>query len=302
MKFIFSLIFFIIPIHSIFSCINGETKILKNGIYLYYVDYYSNSIPKGFQFYNIDLDKTKEQLQAEFTKTKNLDYLSDIGLILILQRKYNEALNLYLDIEKKEPNRYSTASNLGTLYELLGKDQQALEWIQKSYQINPASHTNSEWIHINILKSKIKVTSEGQEIASNSLINTNFGVDDYPETTLQKTELSDLKNQIYYQLNERISFIKPKDKVVATLLYDLANIHFLLKSEPKIYLKLYQMAEKYGYNKMIIKNRLSVINGNILKKEVSNTKNTFKITDYKNTFFLILALFLVLFLIFKLKK
>ena len=102
---------------SIFGCINGETKVLKNGLFIY-EDHYG-SIPFGHKFNRFNFEKVKKELDSLYKKTNDLDYLSDIGYVLIIEGKYTEALNLYLEIEKKSPNRYSTASNIGTIYDLL---------------------------------------------------------------------------------------------------------------------------------------------------------------------------------------
>src|SRR5690606_28826111 len=127
-----------------FACLNGETKILANGFTVY--EDYEGIVPRGHDFYKADFPKLIKELDSLYTKTKKIEYLSDIGYVLVIQGKYAEALNLYLEIEKSHPNRYSTASNLGTIYELLGKNEKALEWIKKSVAINPHSHESSEWL------------------------------------------------------------------------------------------------------------------------------------------------------------
>ena len=296
--FIYTIIFFL-QVNFSFACLNGETKILKNGFYLY-EDHDSFDIPRGHNFGIIDFEKVKENLETAYIKTKDLDYLSDVGYILILQGKYKEALSLYLDIEKRSPNKYSTASNLGTLYELMGENLKALQWIERSFKINPKSHYSSEWIHVNILKAKIKSDTNSGE----SLINTNFGFENLPKSDLSGSELESLKRNIYFQLNERISFIKSKDKIIALLLYDLANINYLLKKRSDIYLTLYKMAEEYGFDKKDIQDRIDAIkNHTEIKKSSSIVKEKkFDFAKYENTFILILGLFLVIFLIFRLRK
>ncbi|OIV42787.1 tetratricopeptide repeat protein [Flavobacterium johnsoniae] len=106
-----------------FACLNGESKILKNGAYAY--QDYDGFVPVGHHFFSGDFPKLIVELDSLYKKTNDLDYLSDKGYLLIVLGKYQEALNLYLNIEKREPNRYSTASNMGTLYELMGENQKA---------------------------------------------------------------------------------------------------------------------------------------------------------------------------------
>lgn len=148
-----------------FACLNGESMVLKDGTFLY--EDYPGSVPYGHIFNSDERFKDGiKQLDSLYKKNKDLDYLSDKGLLLILLKQYNEAVKIYLEIENLEPNRYSTASNIGTAYELLGQNEKALQWIKKSVEIDPNSHKNSEWIHVNILEAKIK----GQEFVTTDFL------------------------------------------------------------------------------------------------------------------------------------
>ncbi|NJM81043.1 MAG: hypothetical protein HC854_18125 [Flavobacterium sp.] len=182
----------------------------------------------------------------------------------------------------------------------MGDNEKALTWIIKAIEIDPTSHYDSEYIHVNILKSKIKNDS----ISTEDLIETSFGFENLPKTSLNSAKLLSLKRAIYYQLNERISFIKPKDKIIATLLYDLANINYLLEAKADIYLELYRMAEEYGFDQKTIQDRITAINAEIKGKDVKDTveDKKFDIAKYKTTIILVLGLLLVIFLIFKLRK
>lgn len=229
---------------------NGESKILKNGAYAY--QDYDGMNPLGHQFFTGDFPRLIIELDNLYKKTGDLDYLSDKGYLLIVQRKYNEALNLYLIIEKIKPGRYSTASNLGTLYELMGQNEKAYKWIKKSIEINPESHEGSEWLHLKILEAKIKNL---KDVSGQFLINTNFGTSSEPKTKLSKKEIDDLAQSIYYQVNERMSFIEPKDKVISILLFELGNLAEL-KGENNSALATYRTARKYGYDNDLIVARM----------------------------------------------
>jgi tetratricopeptide (TPR) repeat protein len=200
--------------------LNWEIKTLKNKVEIYrdHKEYY---VPKGHQFKIKDFAGLILDLEKGYKKTNDIDYLSDKGYVLIIQGKYQEALKLYLEIEKIKPNRYSTASNLGTLYELMGENEKAYSWIKKSIKINADSHEGSEWLHLKILEAKIQKL---QNPTGEFLISTNFGSAINPKTLLSDEELIKLKDALYYQLNERISFIKPKDYIIAVLLFELGNI------------------------------------------------------------------------------
>lgn len=233
------------------ACLNGETRDLKDGTNIY-TDF-QGFFPRGHSFNNPEtLEKTLAGLEKEYKRTKDLDYLSDKGYILIILKKYQEAVVLYKRIESIAPGRYSTASNMGTAYELMGNNIEALKWIEKSIEIKPESHFSSEWIHANILKAKIKGS---ENYISESLIQTDFGSKKIPETDLTKDELFKLRKSLFYQLNERISFVKPEDKIVAQLLFDLGNVAFLMKFKDEA-LRDYEEAKDYGFKDPIIQQRM----------------------------------------------
>jgi len=249
-RFKFFIIVLVLISFKTFACLNGETKILKNGEYVY-IDY-RGLVPHGHHFAINDFPKVIKQLDSAYTKTKDIDYLSDKGYLLIVQKKYAEALNLYLNIEKISPNRYSTASNLGTLYELIGENQKAYTWIKKSIGINPESHNGSEWLHLKILEAKIKNLND---VSGQFLINTDFGSSGVPQTNLSKEEVDKLAKAVYFQVNERISFIEPKDKIISILLFELGNLVELI-GEHENALRIFKSARIYGYNKDILFERV----------------------------------------------
>ncbi|WP_375561175.1 tetratricopeptide repeat protein [Bernardetia sp. OM2101] len=237
-----------------FACINGETRELKDGTSIYMDE--DGYVPHGHDFFTYDAKEYKKimnDLDKLYKKTKDVDYLSDKGVILILQGKYQEAVNFYLELEKIKPNRYSTASNLGTAYELLGQNVKALFWIKKSVTIEPLSHNESEWLHINILTAKVK----GKKyVNSDFLITTSFGNEEEPKTELSYDKLLKLREVLFFQLNERVSFIKDKNEIVALLLFELGNINLLLDA-PNEAIEIYKKAQKYGFEKPILEKRLS---------------------------------------------
>jgi tetratricopeptide (TPR) repeat protein len=260
MNRIIILIFLLSVSFNVSACLNGDSKILKNGTILY-MDH-AGTIPYGHNFAMDDgFKSTFREIDSLYKATKDLDYLSDKGLLLILLKEYDKAIELYLKIEKIKPNRYSTASNIGTVYELTGDNENALKWIKRSIEIDPKSHNSSEWIHVKILEAKLK---EDHPFNSLELINTDFGTDSLPKTSLSKEVLTNLGDAIYYQVNERISFIKPKDKIVAQLLFDLANITFL-SGNPGDAILIYDEANEYGFDSIKVKMRKVALAKDIIK-------------------------------------
>ncbi len=299
MKYLKSLFVLISITASTFSlaCLNGESKILSTGSYIY--EDREGNIPHGYTFYTENLDNDLKKIDSLFAIKPDADLLSDKGLILILQRKYQQAIDLYLEVEKKYPNRYSTASNIGTAYELIGDNENALKWISKALVLNPDSHNKSEWIHQNILKIKLKQL----QLSSESLINRDFGNEDFPVSTLSKEDLSNLKNQLYFQLNERRSFIQPKDEIMAQLLFDYGNILLLLgEKEAK---EVYEIAKQYGFSNELIDRRIEESKSiKSYSSSNSNEENSLKKFFQKNwdTILITVLSIIIFFFVFKAKE
>lgn len=251
-KFKVLIVLFLLISFESFACLNGDTKILKNGVEVYYDEH--ELIPKGHRFNVESFQKLIRELDFEYKKTNDIDYLSDKGYVLIIAGRYKEALKLYLEIEKIKPNRYSTASNLGTLYELMGENEKAYEWIQKSIKINSESHNGSEWLHLKILEAKIK---KPNNVSEQFLTNTNFGLEKIPKTKLSKKELENLYSAIFYQLNERVTFIKPKDQIISVLFFELGNIA-LINNDYLSASEIYELSKKYGFKDELINSRIII--------------------------------------------
>jgi len=294
MKYFLSLTFGLLFSIPIFACLNGETLKLEDGTTLY--EDYDGWIPYGHNFGgDQELNEILLSLETGYNETKKIEYLSDKGLILIIQGKYQEAIDLYKKIEKLQPDRYSTASNMGTAYELIGNNEEALRWIEKSVKINPSSHFNSEWIHINILKAKIKGE---KNITSQFLIGKDFGKETLPKSNMGRKDLYAFREELYYQLNERISFVKPKDKIVAQLLFDLGNTSYLFGDKEDA-MEDYKLAKKYGFDDPILEKRIKLYAPKVIdkveKKVVQEVKFQTKPTRRSHLIGIIISFFALIF-------
>ena len=187
--------------------------------------------------------------------TGKLEDYSDWGSMLIYTGQYLKAKQIFQDIEQKTPGLYQTAENLGTAYELLGQNDSALYWIKRAVEINPNSHRGSEWIHVKILEAKIKANGDEKYLWTHSILSLDFGDDKIP-VNKNRLDLQNLRDHLYDQLNERISFIKPKDPIVAQLLFDLGNV-CALTMDATSGLQVFQSAKEYGYASELFNYRLS---------------------------------------------
>ncbi|RFS16503.1 tetratricopeptide repeat protein [Emticicia sp. C21] len=236
-------------IHSL-ACINGDTQFLSDGSLV--SQHLESDAVHNLFFYKESYNKAYKQLNSLYKATKKIDYLSDKGVILILRGKYSEAIKFYLEIERMQPNRYSTASNLGTAYELNGQAEEALKWIKKAYEINPLSHEHSEWLHVKILEAKVKGDAY---VTDNFLLHTSFGSGDEPFSKLHQSDLLRIKYALIYQLSERISFVKTTDKIVARLFFELANIEAVQRNFNNA-VEYYKEAQAYGFTDGLLQARI----------------------------------------------
>lgn len=200
--------------------------------------------------------------------TGKLEDYSDWGSMLIYTGQYLKAKQIFQDIEQKTPGLYQTAANLGTAYELLGQNDSALYWIKRAVEINPNSHRGSEWIHVKILEAKVKANGDEKYLWTHSILSLDFGDDKIP---VNKTDLDlkKLRDHLYDQLNERMSFIKPKDPIVAQLLFDLGNV-CALTMDATSGLQVYQTAKEYGYTSDLFDKRISYFEKLQLKADFRN--------------------------------
>ncbi|OYU96919.1 MAG: hypothetical protein CFE21_01125 [Bacteroidetes bacterium B1(2017)] len=200
------------------------------------------------------LEKLREA-DSIYKRSKKLEDYSDLGSMLIYSGKFLDAKKIFQEIEEKSPGRYQTAANIGTTYELLGQNDSALYWIKRAVEINPNSHEGSEWIHVKILEAKIRANGNENYLWTHSILSLDFG-DELLPVNKNNIDLDNIQSQLRNQLNERISFIKPKDPIVAQLLFDLGNV-CALTMDATSGLQVYRVAKEYGYNSTLFEKRMA---------------------------------------------
>jgi tetratricopeptide (TPR) repeat protein len=203
-----------------------------------------------------------------YRQTRKLEDYSDLGSMFIYTGQYLMAKQIFQEIEQKTPGLYQTAANLGTTYELLGQNDSALYWIKRAVEINPNSHKGSEWIHVKILEAKIKANNDNQYFWKHNILSLDFGDDKIP-VNKNNIDLLNLREHLYDQLTERMSFIKPKDPIIAQLLFDLGNI-CALSMDATSGLQVYQSAKEYGYTSDLFDKRQTYFEKLQLKADFKN--------------------------------
>lgn len=142
---------------------------------------------------------------ASFAETINY------SVALIHVDRAEQAVETLVALETKQPGAYETATNLGTAYELVGKLEDAATWIGKGIQRNPASHDGTEWLHLAILRAKIKLRDDPAWLQTHGVL----------EGEAHRAP-AEIVTAIEVQLRERLQFVKPKDAAVCDLFYQAA--------------------------------------------------------------------------------
>lgn len=217
--------------------------------------------PYWFAGFGEDIITKRNQLFREITGTTyavgdapwtkleqalgNIDYklLSDLAWYELRVGSRPNAVRLLERLYEKYPDEYNIVANLGTAYEVTGKDAQALALLKKAVAINPASHHGSEWIHVNILEQKLQANPDYSRIIG-------LGADqDYPHWLTGKAydkpvTPDSLMVQLAYQLHERISFVEAPDQLVGRLVMDFADLVAIARSREEAK-EFYQYATSY---------------------------------------------------------
>ena len=196
---------------------------------------------KHINFDNIDSIYAQKKIQ--YTNALQSDNKINRAVGLTVAENYSEAITLLQRLHDTSSS-YTIQANLGTIYELAGDYQNAKKYINMSVKTNPESHYGSEWIHQSILNHKINQPNE-EFILSKQRFH-NDGEPDFSDLNFENVHKK--IDHLYYQLEERMFFVKPKDKYVASLLFDLAHyVAYATIVEDAI--KILELSKTYGYHK-----------------------------------------------------
>jgi tetratricopeptide (TPR) repeat protein len=227
-------IFILLTIAS-YACLNEE-HVNKSGKTT--IDFpFGNAI--YYKTHNvIEVESTLKMLQNEVASDDEdkRRIQNDIAVQYIKLKKYNEAEKILDELLKKNNDNYSAVVNLGTLYELQGKNKKALEFIQKAIKINPDSHEGSEWFHVRILEFKLKNIDTNKKINESLLL----------LKSLKKDALS-VASDIDYQLQERIPFMPAPNSLIAKILQEYGDYLADSVSIKAAYL-IYDLGKEYDLN------------------------------------------------------
>lgn len=177
---------------------------------------------------------------------------ANYGIYLIHFQKYDLAEKIFRQNLEKWPDRYSSHANLGTILELNGKLEEALIHLKQSLVISPYSHDTSEWIHVKILEAKLN-----GKISGPAILGIDFGQGVIPKATVATEELMELQRHLFYQLNERVTFVPAPDAVIAALMFELGNLTKILDGDRRAH-AIYEVAQRYGCQDPLLEKRLAL--------------------------------------------
>ncbi len=176
---------------------------------------------------------------------------NDYAITLIRLGHFHAGLEMLHDIESEYPGLYETASNIGSAYELIGRNEKALYWIKEALRRNPRSHHGSEWIHVRILEAKLAMRHDPDWLRNHTILGVDFGDEPLPDRfeipqghPAEGGTAGELREAILYQLQERLWFAKAPDPITADLLEALATTTVIARNMREG-LKLYPLALSY---------------------------------------------------------
>ena len=178
------------------------------------------------------------RLEDEFETEANYQTRNDLAVALIHLGQLKRATAILESIEKQHPGEYVTAANLGTAYELSGRNEKALRWIKEGIRRNSESHNGTEWLHVKILEAKLAIEKEPDWLKTHSVLGVGFGTEEVPRMPEhlpadhlgRSLSVEQIEKALAYQLDERLEFTERPDALVADLLFDLGNVLALTKT------------------------------------------------------------------------
>lgn len=224
------------------ACLNYYYSVDNQGN-LHPADDIQNPFYKNFNLKSIE--RNLKKLKGKLTTEKDYKLLSDYAVLLLKAGKTAEATDILSQLALQYPDDYQIIANLGTAYELSGEVEKALEYIKKGIELNPDSHDGSEWVHVRVLETKLKLMSDSSYLDNNSVL------------SLTESEKNDtlVRNQILHQVRERFPFSPGPNPIMASLLIDLGDCYAYTASIE--YAKvLYTIAKLYfGADEELVANK-----------------------------------------------
>lgn len=196
---------------------------------------------------------TLEKKQAEKVSQTPYDpqTLSDAAALALYihgEKGAENAISLIERSEQLQAGLYSNAINKATALEMLGRIDEAMEWVDEARERNPQPQAGTEWLQQLILRAKLELRTNRDWLLTNSILGADFGLEakpNWPRIPDRQTWSMRSRQALLLQLRDRLPTAKKPDPILADLLFDFGNLQ-VLSSSPATALQAYELAVAFG--------------------------------------------------------
>ncbi len=166
---------------------------------------------------------------------------SDLVIAHLYAKQFAAGLALSTELVHALPNEYTVVITHAAALELNGKAAEAIPFMKRALDLNSGSHKGSEWIHLNLLKARVR----GGVPDPWTLIGIDLRPDSAPHAP-PDVDLKQLVKQVHFQVNDRHFFTPENDTLFGALMFAYADLLTLngYRSQAKA---IYEMAHGYGF-------------------------------------------------------
>jgi tetratricopeptide (TPR) repeat protein len=178
------------------------------------------------QFDTTQINQRLEKLNNEVKiAPDDFKVWSNISVSLMKLGQADSALQILKPLYEKHPDEYNIIANIGTSYELIGELDSALKYISLGYKLNSNSHLGSEWIHVSILKAKLKERQKPGWLRTHRILDVADLVAKV-DTSKQSVMVGRIDGEIAYQIRTRVPFTPAPNNVISNLLVSLGDFNY----------------------------------------------------------------------------
>jgi hypothetical protein len=172
------------------------------------------------------------------------------AFVQVLEGKHTEGITKMRAIEDRNPGENpGLPLRLSLAYEIAGDNRRALEWLSAHIRATPGIKDGTDWLRGAVLSAKIELDRQPDWLQRNHVLAINekaSNAGEFCKVGNRTLSRSDVQTALLHELKERMSYVKPKDPVVADLLYTFALVQNSARSYQSA-ADLLSLAEQYGY-------------------------------------------------------